>query len=68
MCSDPRCSAPRGPADRKHVELVIRRYGWACQGVLDDEPDRPGWSYTIGLADSAPQRCSSSACRTMSPT
>lgn len=51
MCSDPRCSGPIGPADRKHLELVIRRYGWACQGVLDEGPDRPGWSYTIGLSD-----------------
>lgn len=51
MCSNPRCSGSSGPADRKRLELVIRRYGWACQGVLDDGPGRPGWSYTIGLAD-----------------
>lgn len=51
MCSNPGCAGPVLPAHRKQLELIIRRHGWACQGVLDDGPGYPGWSYTIGLAD-----------------
>jgi hypothetical protein len=28
----------------------VRVHGWALQGVIDEPPDQPGWTYSIGLA------------------